>query len=57
MPDITMCKNESCKRKHTCYRYTATPDKYQSYAYFDCEADENDLLENVEGIYGKKEKG
>lgn len=29
MPDISMCKNERCLQKKTCYRYTAVPSKYQ----------------------------
>ena len=33
MPDIAMCKNETCKLKKECYRYMAKPSKYwQSYA-------------------------
>ena len=28
MPDITMCKGTGCPKKETCYRFTATPDKY-----------------------------
>ena len=36
MADITMCKGVTddgvvCKRRDNCYRYTAKPDKYQSY--------------------------
>lgn len=31
MPDITMCKGEDCEARVTCYRFTATPSKYQSY--------------------------
>ena len=31
MPDITMCKGEGCEAKNTCYRFTATPSKYQPY--------------------------
>ena len=31
MPDIAMCSGGDCKAKHLCYRYTATPDYYQSY--------------------------
>ncbi len=34
MPDITMCYNKECPLRHTCRRYTATPnDMWQ--AYFD----------------------
>jgi hypothetical protein len=33
MPDIAMCKNETCKLKKDCYRYMAEPSKYwQTYA-------------------------
>lgn len=31
MPDITLCKDETCKIKKDCYRYTAIPGEYQSY--------------------------
>lgn len=32
MPDICMCKDESCAGKNYCYRFMAKPDKYrQSY--------------------------
>lgn len=31
MPDITMCKGENCEARVTCYRFTATPSKHQSY--------------------------
>lgn len=34
MPDISMCRNETCPIKNTCYRYTATPNKYQSFSSF-----------------------
>lgn len=34
MPDITMCKNETCKKKEDCYRFTATPSRFQSYSNF-----------------------
>jgi hypothetical protein len=33
MPDITMCKNNNCKNKDTCYRFTATPNEHWQ-AYF-----------------------
>jgi len=36
MPDITMCKNEECIKKDSCYRYNAEPSEYwQSYSYFE----------------------
>jgi hypothetical protein len=31
MADITKCKNENCKLKEDCYRYTALDGYYQSY--------------------------
>ena len=34
MPDITMCIATGCSIKNSCYRYTAKPDKYQSYSDF-----------------------
>lgn len=33
-PDITMCGNDKCKKKKTCYRFGARPDEMQSYANF-----------------------
>lgn len=29
--DITKCNGEKCKRKETCYRFTAPAGKYQYY--------------------------
>ena len=34
MPDIAMCKNTTCKKNTTCYRYQATPGHWQSYTGF-----------------------
>lgn len=34
MADITMCVNESCPQKKSCYRHLAIPSTYQSYAEF-----------------------
>ena len=31
MPDITMCNGKRCEMREICYRYTATPSRYQSY--------------------------
>lgn len=31
MADIAMCAVTNCPKKETCYRFNATPDKYQSY--------------------------
>jgi len=40
MPDISMCLNKKCKKRNTCYRFIAEPDRWQSYGGFnekDCE--------------------
>lgn len=42
MSDITMCQNDECARKNTCYRYTAEPSDMQSYAVFDDKSDTSD---------------
>ena len=45
MADITMCRNESCPLKLSCYRYLAQPDDImQSYAKFEWEKDENGVI-------------
>ena len=31
MADIMMCNGTNCKDKKSCYRYTATPEDYQTY--------------------------
>jgi len=31
MPDIAMCCGVRCAKRNRCYRFTATPDRYQSY--------------------------
>jgi hypothetical protein len=35
MADITKCKNENCKIKEDCYRYTSLAGKHQSYMFMD----------------------
>lgn len=35
MVDISMCSRRDCKDKHTCFRYLAFPDEYQSYIMID----------------------
>ena len=35
MPDISMCKSQTCPLKENCYRYTAKPGFWQSYAEFE----------------------
>ena len=34
MADITMCINESCPKKGSCFRFLARPSEFQSYAFF-----------------------
>lgn len=34
MPDISLCQNEKCLMKKTCYRFTAVPSIRQVYADF-----------------------
>jgi hypothetical protein len=35
MPDISMCRNEECPLKDSCYRYVAEPSHYQAYGKFE----------------------
>ena len=35
MNDISKCFGRKCRRKKTCWRYTAPASKWQSYADFD----------------------
>ena len=34
MADISMCENQTCPLKETCYRFNATPSSWQSYGDF-----------------------
>ena len=35
MPDISMCNNQTCPSKDTCYRFKAKPNEYyQSYTTY-----------------------
>jgi len=44
MPDISMCANEKCTLKDSCFRFTAKPNPYrQSYAAFT--QDDKDVCE------------
>jgi len=47
MADITMCKNKECKLAGYCYRFTATPGMYQSYADFKADGCEYFWPENT----------
>jgi hypothetical protein len=42
MPDITMCTNEECPLKKSCYRFMGIPSQWQSFSHFsggeNCEA-------------------
>jgi hypothetical protein len=44
MPDISLCKNENCLQKKTCYRFTAVPSRYQQ-VYGDFKPDETGKCE------------
>ena len=52
MADITMCQNDKCSKRNTCYRFIAKPATLQSYAEFhengDCYWDAKDrAIENL----------
>ena len=34
MPDISMCRQNKCDKKDTCYRYTTKPSAWQTFAEF-----------------------
>lgn len=57
MPDITMCKNEQCIIKNDCYRYTAKPDRIQSYAMFIPVGGKCDYFWENEKTYKNIQKG
>jgi len=44
MPDISMCMNNTCPLRSHCYRFTATPSQYQTYADF--KPDDNDTCDD-----------
>lgn len=48
MADITMCQNDKCSKRNTCYRFIAKPATLQSYAEFhedgDCYWDAKDRV-------------
>lgn len=35
MPDISMCINQNCSKKKSCYRFMAEPSDWQSYVNYD----------------------
>lgn len=43
MPDITMCKNDLCPKRKSCYRFTVAPSEYQSYFIFETPQDMEDF--------------
>jgi hypothetical protein len=49
MPDISMCKNENCIKKESCYRFNAIPSRYQSFADFDYEIDKSCFIKFIKG--------
>lgn len=54
MPDISMCENQACSLKETCYRFNATPSSYQ--AYSDFKPDENGKCKAYWERKGSKKK-
>jgi len=56
MPDITMCRNETCSLKEYCYRYTAKPSGWQSYSYFNTEISQDRGVYCEYFLDNKKEK-
>jgi hypothetical protein len=47
MPYMTMCANNDCPLKTTCYRYRAQPSEWQPYANFEYQTKENGEVECV----------
>jgi len=43
--DLTLCKNDNCKKAQNCLRFLAKPDKYQSYMNGKDDCDENNGYE------------
>jgi len=43
MPDISMCQNETCPLRDKCFRFMATPSRYQSYSMFEWEHLDHEL--------------
>lgn len=41
MPDISMCKDNSCPSRKRCYRWMAVPAPIQSYMDFKCPPNED----------------
>lgn len=57
MPDISMCINEDCPLKQTCYRYTAPPNEFwQPYINFKYVTDDKGMV-TCEGYWDNKKQG
>lgn len=56
MLDITMCMNEKCPIRDSCYRATAIPEKLQSYANFEYKDNHCDYYINNEENKWQQEK-
>lgn len=56
MPDISMCLDHKCPLRETCYRYKATPSKWQSYTGFVYDCDACECIYYVEYVKGKNEQ-
>lgn len=41
MADITMCLNRDCRLKDDCWRHAAPPSRWQSYAKYAADTDED----------------
>lgn len=50
MPDISMCTNKKCEKKHQCYRYMAKPSWRQSYSAFEnsCKPDKRKMFFKID---------
>lgn len=48
MPDISMCRNELCPSNKHCYRFRATPDRWQSYSDFKFDAESGKCSEYIQ---------
>ncbi len=55
MPDITLCMNQECPKKESCYRFMAIPDVLQSYASFPGGEDCDHFMPIEEGMRVKDE--
>lgn len=56
MPDISMCANKDCPLKENCYRFTAKPSEYQSYAEFQIDDESGECSGFWDNFRYKKEE-